>query len=50
MIVPILFTLVLGFFKIVSAEVEDNGPVVQLTKNNFDQVYYYCLTNVADDS
>lgn len=38
MLFPTVLTLVIGLFKIVSAEAEDNGPVVQLNGKNFDQV------------
>ena len=38
MLFPTVLTLVIGIFKIVSAEAEDNGPVVQLNGKNFDQV------------
>lgn len=40
MIFPAVLTFAIGLFKIVSAEPEDNGPVVQLNGQNFDQVFH----------
>ena len=40
MIFPAVLTFVIGLFKIVSAEAEENTPVVQLNGKNFDQVLF----------